>query len=155
MWVALDAEFYLAVDAGHEGCLGLLDDLGHSGKLLLPTAYQEIADHCTNTQDQELQEHALDAITFMAANGVLAAPHPAENVGIDDGLASQLITEGLLKPDQRNQALILAECACAQVSFLLTLDPEILAIDQDLLRKIISEKDLQPFEIRGVSTTNE
>jgi hypothetical protein len=151
MWIALDGEFYLAVDGGRDDCLDLFDEFSNCGKLLLPTAYQEIADLSLNTQDQELQERALDALTFMAANGVLAAPHPSGNMGTDAALAEQLMRDGLVAEGQKNSALIVAECACAQVSHLLTLDPEILKIDQGTLREVILRQHLQPFEIRTVS----
>src|SRR6266513_283564 len=147
MWAALDAEFYLAFDAGREDCVSLVDGLG-CNLLLLPTAYQEIADLCVQTQVQELRACALDALKFMAANGVLAAPAPDQNVGTDDGLAHFLIENGIVESDQRDAALILAEAACLQVACLLTLDPELIAVDEHALREAIKDKDLYPFEIK-------
>src|SRR5438874_9755814 len=128
MWAALDAEFYLAFDAGREDCIDLVAETGATGLLLLPTAYQEIADHCVSTTDEELRIHALDAMRFMAANGVVAAPPPARNVGTDAGLAQYLLDYEIVS--ERNQALILAEAACLEVECLLTLDSDIFTVDE-------------------------
>ena len=149
MWAALDAEFYLAFDAGREDCVSLVSGL-KCNMLLLPTAYHEIADLCVQTEDQELRARALDALKFMAANGVLAAPAPAQNIGIDDGFAHFLIQTGIVEADQRDAALILAEAACLQVACLLTLDPELIAVDPEALTQAIKDKDLYPFEIKTV-----
>lgn len=151
MWLALDAEFYLAFDAGREDCIDAVERCGHAGKLLLPTAYQEIADLIVSTTDSELRTHAADALRFMAANDVLAAPAPRENVGTDDGLAQEIIRSGLLSEEDRNQALLLAEAACQQIAVLFTLDPVILAVDKKRLSEMIKGRHLSPFKIETVS----
>ncbi|MEY2576278.1 MAG: hypothetical protein QOF80_1765 [Verrucomicrobiota bacterium] len=147
MWSALDAEFYLAFDAGRDDCVDLAVEHGAGTMLLLPTAYQEIADLCVQTQDEELRTHALDALKFMTVNNVLAAPTVDKNVGTDEGLAEYLMRAGILAEDQKNQALILAEAACLGVSCLLTLDQEIVAIDEAALAQAIRDKHLNPFVI--------
>jgi len=149
MWTALDAEFYLAFDAGREDCVDLVVKEGGGTMLLLPTAYQEIADHCVLTEDQELRRHALDAMRIMATNNVLAPPAPDKNIGMDKMLA-QDIKNAKLVPSW-DQALILAEAACIPgVGCLLTLDPDIVKVDQGKLAELINNRDLQRFEIKTV-----
>lgn len=150
MWAALDAEFYLALAAGRPDCEGLIDEV-NCGLILLPTAYQEIADLCFNTNDEEIRTRSLDALRFMSLYGVLAAPHPSKNLGMDDGLAKALIESGVLHNEQKNAALILAEAACEGVSYLLTLDPDIAGVKISELKRLIDLKDLNHFEIKTVS----
>ena len=150
MWAALDGEFYLALAAGREDCEGLVDEIG-CGMILLPTAYQEIADLCFSTNDEEVRTRSLDALKFMSLYGVLAAPHPSKNLGMDDGLAEALIEKGVLQPEQKDAALILAEAACEGVSYLLTLDSAIVNVNKSELRRLIDLKDLTPFEIKSVN----
>lgn len=146
MWAGLDAEFYLALAAGHEGCQEVVDRL-KCGLLLLPTAYQEIADLIINTQDEEIRERALDALKFMSIYGVTQAPHPRHNVGTDDGLAGLLLQSGLLTEDQKDSALILGEASCLSVKYLLTLDPTLVGLNRTKLRQAIESRDLAHFEI--------
>jgi hypothetical protein len=149
MWTALDAEFYLAFDAGREDCVDLAVAHGGGTMLLLPTGYQEIADHCVQTQDDELRAHALDAMKFMTTNNVLAAPAPAQNIGMDKVLAKDIKNAGLVP--LWDQALILAEAACVPgVGRLLTLDRDIAGIDRTKLDQLINNRDLQRFDIKTV-----
>ena len=73
---------------------------------------------------------------------------PSQNVGKDDGLARALIERGIVA--QRDQALILAEAACLEVACLLTLDSDIVAVEERALTEAIEEADLHPFEIKTV-----
>jgi hypothetical protein len=151
MWAGLDAEFYQALSAGHEGCQGVVDELKCRGLFLLPTAYQEIADLAMFTTDQEIRDRALSALSLMPTHGVLAAPPPCHNVGTDDGLAEALLKSGLLAEDQKNSALILSEASCLGVTYLLTLDPALIGLNRKKLRETIETRDLENFEIVTVS----
>jgi len=146
MWAALDAEFYLALDAGEDGCVSLVSEL-RCNLLLLPSAYQEIADHCLTTEDAELRAAALNALRFMATYQIIAAPAPNHNLGKDETLAEDLVGEGVISREDYDSALILGEAACADVDYLLTLDPVILNVDKGVLEAAIANRHLHPFEI--------
>lgn len=146
MWAALDAEFYLALHAGHQGCAGLLDEL-KCNLTLLPTAYQEIADNCVYTEDSEIRTISLQALIFMGVHGVLAAPIPGVNIGLDLECAHCLIEKGFLVEEEKNQALLIGEATCLGVDYFLTLDSTFSKINQAALDECLTDRSLKPFKI--------
>jgi hypothetical protein len=117
---------------------------------MLPTAYQEIMDLCLETGDSEIRTRALDALRFMATYPIFAAPSPYVHVGKDKELANCLVERGIVASEHWDQALLLSEAACQEVSFFVTLDSIIIDVDRDMLAKAIDDRHLSRFEILTV-----
>lgn len=74
--------------------------------------------------------------------------------GICEAFYETIVKRGYLPPDERHDALILAEAGLWNATFLITWDQHLLSIPTQPLAKIMTEKDLTPVRIISPDTLN-
>jgi hypothetical protein len=148
-FAALDTSFLLALVAGDDSCLTVVDWLSRINvyALVTGTVLQELADIELNDPDPFNRANAKEAQSSIPIWGFLSIPlQPAEN-GIVKVIASKLVESGVLTDEHEDDGLVVAEAAFQQCKVLFTYRETLIESSSEALAFMLLENDVSDLFI--------
>ena len=107
--------------------------------LAVPRVVKELAIKVIKEPDPEKRARARRALASMGTWGICSVELTDLQKTIARSIAGKLLDQGIIPPEERNDALILAEAAFTRCNMLVTSDAHLLHIDRQRLRTLFAE----------------